>query len=269
MPDLRDPLRGPSPRVRGSRHPVAAVRGGVGVHPRVCGEASAKLSISDDWTGPSPRVRGSRSNSLLMAHGRGSIPACAGKPGRGSSPCAPARVHPRVCGEAARALVAGLSRTGPSPRVRGSPVDAQGADRADGSIPACAGKPASAAPPTSPPAVHPRVCGEAPAVVADVVISTGPSPRVRGSPRPASEAADRHGSIPACAGKPSPGGCCPRRCRVHPRVCGEAMSCAKPTRSATGPSPRVRGSQLRPAGGDVRQGSIPACAGKPCRRPPR
>ena len=156
-----------------------------------------------------------------------------------------------------------MSKTGPSPRVRGSLPAPDRARAAAGSIPACAGKPPSPPSRAIQSRVHPRVCGEARSRPAARRRRPGPSPRVRGSPRPTRLEPERHGSIPACAGKPTPRG---RRCGwsgVHPRVCGEASREIEWRSPEGGPSPRVRGSHRdgpRPRGG---AGSIPACAGKP------
>ena len=131
------------------------------------------------------------------------------------------------------------------------------------SIPACAGNPRGGELRLHPCAVHPRVCGE-PTPYADLgIMIKGPSPRVRGTPRPSVRFHDGAGSIPACAGNPS--WCCPARGRraVHPRVCGEPRHGPRSGRSDHGPSPRVRGTRSRtPARRDASR-SIPACAGNP------
>ena len=73
----------------------------------------------------------------------GTIPACAGEPDGHSLPLLLRWDHPRVCGGAVESDTASSLMTGPSPRVRGS--RAKGAPRliAQGTIPACAGEPAS------------------------------------------------------------------------------------------------------------------------------
>ena len=267
-----------------------------GVHPRVCGEAQGGYLVPDDNTGPSPRVRGSP-DGVAGADGRGrSIPACAGKPGLGSlRTCAP-WVHPRVCGEAWSRFTENVRAVGPSPRVRGSPERGSSLRSVMGSIPACAGKPCPRRPPRARTRVHPRVCGEAGWEPDQVNAELGPSPRVRGSPSesggtgqyrgsirrarvpvpaygPSPRVRGSHepvladgatnGSIPACAGKPrlARPQWCPRR--VHPRVCGEASPIWEATSPKRGPSPRVRGSLGDGFAFGVRDGSIPACAGKP------
>ena len=294
---------GPSPRVRGSRTPRPPPRDRVGsipacagkpralrgagvqigvhpacagkpcrarstweatrVHPRVCGEACGTFSNKSPATGPSPRVRGSL-EAIAEASGiTGSIPACAGKPLILDALVAMLWVHPRVCGEAPRWAGRGCSCRGPSPRVRGSlgPVDLR--LPRPGSIPACAGKPCGGPTRRGLLWVHPRVCGEARCTRVPRRIRPGPSPRVRGSPSPCAPAPLGRGSIPACAGKPTPRRWPRRRRRVHPRVCGEAALTAPPGDRGRGPSPRVRGSPLHPAPRDHLIGSIPACAGKP------
>ena len=274
---------GPSPRVRGSRRVQAGVAPGAGsipacagkpppssaaadraaVHPRVCGEARVARSSGGHVTGPSPRVRGSHGEPRADRRRDGSIPACAGKP-RGPSRCPRCGwVHPRVCGEAGHIVRSDRAASGPSPRVRGSPVAHRREQDGVGSIPACAGKPGPPRRRAGSLRVHPRVCGEARVARSSGGHLTGPSPRVRGSPQHAEPAGEGEGSIPACAGKPRRLGR-PRSARgVHPRVCGEAVSVHQRAAQGSGPSPRVRGSHAVARLGASRAGSIPACAGKP------
>ena len=277
------PARGPSPRVRGSRRPARHRRRYLGsipacagkpiqsyprrlltwVHPRVCGEARIGQQQIDAPRGPSPRVRGSRSQGRESGAARGSIPACAGKPGPWRARVTLTGVHPRVCGEAVDSGCGPRGRQGPSPRVRGSLCWPAGTLEEAGSIPACAGKPRTGAGPYDTTKVHPRVCGEAAFPDLEVSIHTGPSPRVRGSHDMNSFRNGSHGSIPACAGKPSASdGSCGEE-RVHPRVCGEAGAVEKSGATVTGPSPRVRGSPTAVNPTLAHWGSIPACAGKP------
>ena len=274
---------GPSPRVRGSLHRNAEVlvvvrsipacagkpttprrrAGPSGVHPRVCGEASGVRRARRRNRGPSPRVRGSPRQGAVLREGPGSIPACAGKPRACPRHPTSARVHPRVCGEAPLDMCVVEHQMGPSPRVRGSREGGKQRAGRQGSIPACAGKPRWSGSARRPTRVHPRVCGEASATGSTSGHSTGPSPRVRGSPVPQHVAEEAVGSIPACAGKPlSP--VSPRAsATVHPRVCGEALRNRTATDGMSGPSPRVRGSRSAGQRGTGVSRSIPACAGKP------
>ena len=132
------------------------------------------------------------------------------------------QVHPRVCGEARSRRFAALGTAGPSPRVRGSRLRGRRGDGGEGSIPACAGKPAGWRVATEVRRVHPRVCGEAAGPRHHHDPARGPSPRVRGSPPGGRGGCAAPGSIPACAGKPWFCRPATSRARVHPRVCGEA-----------------------------------------------
>ena len=117
--DQYECAEGPSPRVRGNppasddpgteRGSIPACAGkptsvarlpcSARVHPRVCGETSNLMQAVSDHPGPSPRVRGNLVAPDAPTPCAGSIPACAGKPGRFPSDGRPNRVHPRVCGE--------------------------------------------------------------------------------------------------------------------------------------------------------------------------
>ena len=274
---------GPSPRVRGShaerlraRHrpgsiPACAGKpGGAGrpsprstVHPRVCGEAVRHQGLALEALGPSPRVRGSRHADAPACHGQGSIPACAGKPRQLVLDLRRQGVHPRVCGEASDDFSIDSDLSGPSPRVRGSLVRRSAEPGRRGSIPACAGKPGVAPAGSRQPWVHPRVCGEAVFSRSGPRVNPGPSPRVRGSRVRSKPCVQGARSIPACAGKPSTCRRWASWCRVHPRVCGEAMRKFLNAATVRGPSPRVRGSRHQRRRLPDLVGSIPACAGKP------
>ena len=150
-----------------------------------------------------------------------------------------------------------------SPRVRGNQL--QRPDRAgrQGSIPACAGKPAAFGAGSVGNRVYPRVCGETTLTSLPDTSARGLSPRVRGNPLVHGKSQTKLRSIPACAGEPRP---CTCRAGVHwvyPRVCG-GTRVQSPIKCATiGLSPRVRGN--RPC--SIRHlpctRSIPACAGEP------
>ena len=229
--DPKNKDEGPSPRVRGSharlrkRLPhlgsIPACAGkprscdgrqlGVPsrVHPRVCGEAPDSDPAGFHQGSPSPRVRGSHAGPEVAVGDERSIPACpAGSRRRRCDPPLAIRVHPRVCGEAGLISVAKDSRSGVHPRVCGEARTASVRRR----IMACAW-------------VHPRVCGEAVPRARARQPRPWVHPRVCGeATRPGTDDDGVRGSIPACAGKPSPG-----------RPSGP---------SGEGPSPRVRGSRV-------------------------
>ena len=152
---------------------------------------------------------------------------------------------------------------GPSPRARGSRDPPEAQDRLARSIPASAGKPRWISSPVVVSGVHPRERGEARDYIDRRVDIPGPSPRARGSPRPAAAGARIPGSIPASAGKPPSASRSGGGSSVHPRERGEAADSAPGPTVIGGPSPRARGSH----GGGARRphdvGSIPASAGKP------
>ena len=130
------------------------------VHPRVGGETCDRARSQDAAGGPSPRGRGNRAPPARPHAMPRSIPAWAGKPGQRSCQALPLGVHPRVGGETSSIRTSGRPRSGPSPRGRGNPVDANNRAIGTGSIPAWAGKPVRAPCRREPPAVHPRVGGE-------------------------------------------------------------------------------------------------------------
>ena len=105
---------------------------------------------------------------------------------------------------------------------------------------------------------------------------------MRGNPYYVDDDDGFDGSIPACAGQPSPPSCRRLARGVYPRVCGATRSIGKVTRPFKGLSPRVRGNlslrihtpamglsprvrgNHRPLARHIpRPGSIPACAGQP------
>ena len=170
------------------------------VHPRVCGEQRADLTLPTDADGTSPRVRGTgrRQHSLRLVERY--IPACAGNSRNPTLPVGGKTVHPRVCGEQAKATPCGRRCGGTSPRVRGTVATQARQERDPRYIPACAGNSWLVGSGTDVTPVHPRVCGEQALTAFMLSFSVGTSPRVRGTGRPRLQrrAAGRY--IPACAG---------------------------------------------------------------------
>ena len=196
--------------------------------------------------GPSPRVRGNLHHRAEARDGARSIPACAET----------RVVKPRL-----------RVPRGPSPRVRGNRVPSAGTLASRRSIPACAGKPRGHASANSAGAVHPRVCGETDAIIVELLLSRGPSPRVRGNRVPDVERDDPKGSIPACAGKPSSWPRRPEQRRVHPRVCGETVHTVAVYLDDQGPSPRVRGNPSLASALSALRGPSPRVRGNRRDRP--
>ena len=154
------------------------------VYPRVCGGTTMGASCSRRPPGLSPRVRGNLDAGLGVVGVPGSIPACAGEPGRFSEEDIMPEVYPRVCGGTAAAVARMLRRQGLSPRVRGNRVLVWVVADAVRSIPACAGEPRPEVGNQYPGEVYPRVCG---GTVIDANRfsrqARGLSPRVRGNLR--------------------------------------------------------------------------------------
>ena len=195
-------------------------------------------------------------------------------------------VHPRVCGERARSAVRVSASTGSSPRVRGT-ADRSGLHgRDDRFIPACAGNGSgtqaelgcapvhprvcgergSCRPTVHRRTVHPRVCGERPRLRGRPVISTGSSPRVRGTVGLAGPIRARSRFIPACAGNGSSSASLILQTAVHPRVCGERRLTVPLGSECAGSSPRVRGTEIDRLRHSDELRFIPACAGNGCAR---
>ena len=192
-----------------------------------------------------------------------SIPACAGEPSPSSLPPGARRVYPRVCGGTRPARGVRSPSSGLSPRVRGNPFPIIFAAARGGSIPACAGEPLDGSGCSTSPEVYPRVCGGTFPIILAARRAEGLSPRVRGNQDDGERTPRRQGSIPACAGEPSPSSLPPGARRVYPRVCGGTLGPGKPDLDDDGLSPRVRGNRRNLVCRCYRFGSIPACAGEP------
>ena len=238
-------VKGLSPRVRGSLEHVVKVVMNHRVYPRVCGAALAGRGDCPAEGGLSPRVRGSRHLISGLCEPDGSIPACAGQPIASTKESGRVRVYPRVCGAAVTRPFIESPVLGLSPRVRGSRDYGLPGDLCAGSIPACAGQPLTTSPYPTGVTVYPRVCGAAAAHAAVLGFRLGLSPRVRGSQDHALKERGGGGSIPACAGQPSPRQSQQRSPTVYPRVCGAAKVRSREFVEGLGLSPRVRGSQFK------------------------
>ena len=149
-----------------------------------------------------------------------------------------------MCGGTCPLAVAPDKLVGLSPRVRGNHGEKRLSTRVDGSIPACAGEPFDLLKSRGNNKVYPRVCGGTPSAASTAPGAIGLSPRVRGNPSGDNTGCSRKGSIPACAGEPSP--IPPPRLPtpVYPRVCGGTRVRDGAGGAEGGLSPRVRGNQI-------------------------
>ena len=137
-----------------------------------------------------------------------------------------------------------------------------------GSIPACAGEPLAPDRTDQVPEVYPRVCGGTSFPPYVLSRAHGLSPRVRGNHCGRAGEVAVVGSIPACAGEPRRGCLATSTIRVYPRVCGGTSRLMDLPDGDLGLSPRVRGNHLHTKPDQIGNGSIPACAGEPAKRPP-
>ena len=154
---------GSSPRLRGTREARAGTRrrrrfipASAGnssasrfrtarrsVHPRVCGELTARCHTCGYKTGSSPRLRGTRRGQTRDLEEERFIPASAGNSPAGENQKAREAVHPRVCGELPNAAGASDTTDGSSPRLRGTHRRPGGARQVQRFIPASAGNSSS------------------------------------------------------------------------------------------------------------------------------
>ena len=151
---------------------------------------------------------------------------------------------------------------GSSPRGRGKPRTHGAHARADGLIPARAGKTHGLVTKASSKPAHPRAGGENPGAWWLPVVAGGSSPRGRGKLANAVPGASGKRLIPARAGKTlwPPSASSPSR--AHPRAGGENKPSGALANIAYGSSPRGRGKRDHGRTAHRRAGLIPARAGK-------
>ena len=150
---------------------------------------------------------------------------------------------------------------GSSPRVRGT-VAVHWPDGAiHRFIPAGAGNGVPSDPVDAPPSVHPRGCGERAGAVSFKLILNGSSPRVRGTVQYTFVPDYTNRFIPAGAGNGSKNMGRGIQTTVHPRGCGERLLRRLILNSASGSSPRVRGTDIYIVIWKYRGRFIPAGAG--------
>ena len=168
------------PAGAGRREKVSGSGAGLRDHPRGCGEKRVAGEDVKVGGGSSPRVRGEVVAGITKKGAGGIIPAGAG---RSASKCwSPnsRRDHPRGCGEKSDQGYRCANAQGSSPRVRGEEAGDRGRGRADGIIPAGAGRSGVCHDKKGRRGDHPRGCGEKVGVFRLGYSAVGSSPRVRG-----------------------------------------------------------------------------------------
>ena len=211
------------------------------VYPRVCGGTGFRAQVRLGLRGLSPRVRGNRSAGRRSARTARSIPACAGEPNSRPAATTHRWVYPRVCGGTVAGQPFVGDSDGLSPRVRGNQRRSRALAEQQRSIPACAGEPNWGWGGGVAGGVYPRVCGGTGAAIHPRLSRAGLSPRVRGNHQSQASKSGSGGSIPACAGEPSPPTGVRAGGSVYPRVCGGTFHCHCRLPPGSGLSPRVRG----------------------------
>ncbi len=154
-----------------------------------------------------------------------------------------------------------MSRTGSSPRMRGTPKSFGKAVSAKGIIPAHAG---NTYPHCCRPSLHrdhPRACGEHPRSTCLERARSGSSPRMRGTLWLMSSGLVLPGIIPAHAGNTNSAAPKDSSDRDHPRACGEHRLHGIAKDYCRGSSPRMRGTRRASRIPHMQDGIIPAHAG--------
>ena len=162
--DVRDddnrPFLGSSPLTRGKRSRPTRAGRGTSAHPRSRGENGAPGDEADVEKGSSPLTRGKPPPGQRRPHGRGLIPAHAGKTSLSRLIPSLPWAHPRSRGENDLIRKKGTTIWGSSPLTRGKPRRWGGVGDLRRLIPAHAGKTVRAGVSGSGAAAHPRSRGE-------------------------------------------------------------------------------------------------------------
>ena len=196
-------------------------------------------------SGSSPRMRGTPGRRRRENRRLRFIPAHAGNTAADQLRAHRRAVHPRACGEHSRDRAPVLSVDGSSPRMRGTRPRSDAEREARRFIPAHAGNTLDPARRLGSDPVHPRACGEHASTSICSMTLSGSSPRMRGTRLRQFVAEQGERFIPAHAGNTSASRSAWRAPTVHPRACGEHAIFSASGKSASGSSPRMRGTHSR------------------------
>ena len=170
--------------------------------------------------------------------------------------------HPRSRGKNAQLIREEVAEAGSSPLTRGKRQLPCPRSSFQGLIPAHAGKTPSQPPRSDRHAAHPRSRGKNAQLIREEVAEAGSSPLTRGKRQLPCPRSSFQGLIPAHAGKtPSQP---PRSDRhaAHPRSRGENWVTSHTCCDTAGSSPLTRGKRDLAEESGMREGLIPAHAGK-------
>ncbi len=217
--------------------------------------------------GSSPRARGTLLLPMLVLIRLRFIPAGAGNTACMGQPLRDRAVHPRGRGEHHQTRSAPSIAAGSSPRARGTRQGSQTKSGFSRFIPAGAGNTNDQSLEYVTLTVHPRGRGEHVRHSSLAWLSSGSSPRARGTLSLPSIATAGARFIPAGAGNTPLSQALACRWPVHPRGRGEHQRGGCASKSRAGSSPRARGTRQAQAAEVVRRRFIPAGAGNTCALP--
>ena len=260
-------LTGSSPLTRGKPDRVAHLPHSVGLIPAHAGKTVC-MAVPPKQCRAHPRSRGE--NQRLKAtntHLQGSSPLTRGKPATVAIRSPVLSAHPRSRGENVFQVRDGHAYRGSSPLTRGKLCRARALVHPIGLIPTHAGKTLRWSVPSVDTRANPRSRGENAGIRQPARPFSGSSPLTRGKLPVLLSDVSWLGLIPAHAGKTIAS--CPLTLRTwaHPRSRGENLSALIDGSGQKGSSPLTRGKRPWHADQAVRQGLIPAHAGKtlqPC-----
>ena len=216
-----------------------------GAHPRSRGENAFQAAKKVAARGSSPLTRGKPPPGQRRPHGRGLIPAHAGKTNAGAAFCRAVRAHPRSRGENGKASAVDLSAMGSSPLTRGKPAAKRASMLTGGLIPAHAGKTGGGPRRGRGAWAHPRSRGENCCAALIAASVRGSSPLTRGKQPYAHHNNSRRGLIPAHAGKTHETPTKKGSSGAHPRSRGENILNLISGITANGSSPLTPGKHQR------------------------
>ena len=257
------------PARAGNAYAMERVVDGHADHPRASGERVHAKAAKVNIDGSSPRERGTHHTPETPTPPDRIIPARAGNARAGISTASVRADHPRASGERRPSALRSFSRSGSSPRERGTPGSVRRRRHLLRIIPARAGNaPRRGPPPTATPD-HPRASGERNAGKILTLHGYGSSPRERGTPRRRKRGAALGRIIPARAGNASALQASNSVSADHPRASGERRYPCPSRAPCSGSSPRERGTRAELGRAGRRRRIIPARAGNALRARPR
>ena len=254
--------RGSSPLARGKQRRRQPPRSRRGLIPARAGKTASDLLITV-LTPAHPRSRGeNQCDAIPRLQVRGLIPARAGKTRLELMSAFDSSAHPRSRGENEIARAEDVNANGSSPLARGKRLSTPHTPAHQGLIPARAGKTQRGSSRWESSRAHPRSRGENFLGIFGRWACPGSSPLARGKRGEVARVRASDGLIPARAGKTPETSAKGSSERAHPRSRGENPAEGMNLDFTEGSSPLARGKRHDQRFPSMRQGLIPARAGK-------